>query len=181
MTCYDACLRPCCLKLKARPTAQHQWPSVSTKEHGNVTLGFAIAPHTLSRRAGRRLMTAAAMPRSTLWQANASGRQRMTDQACNRFHVTRLIRHRLSWQWRWNVAKGRSRGCRWHLSPTPHQHRACLDALTATRHQECRALFYCTEMQPARDCFPMLAYCDHTHTSRSRDHGRIEHALAVIK
>jgi hypothetical protein len=52
------------------------------------------APHPLSRRAGGRLPPAAAMPHSTLWQADASGRQRMTDQARNMESVTRLICHR---------------------------------------------------------------------------------------
>jgi hypothetical protein len=95
VTCYDDCVQLFCLELKALPKAQHHWPRVSTKEHGNVTLGFALALQTLSRRTRGRLMAAAAMPRSTLCPVEASRRQRMTDQARNRFHVTGLIRHRL--------------------------------------------------------------------------------------
>jgi hypothetical protein len=34
MTCYDDCLRLCCLELKAHG----QWLRVRTNQHGNVTI-----------------------------------------------------------------------------------------------------------------------------------------------
>ena len=86
-------VRRCCLELKALPTAQQHWPRVSTKEHGNVTPGCATASHTLSRRAGGRLMAAATIPWTMVWQVDASGCQPTPDQARNRFHVTGLIWH----------------------------------------------------------------------------------------
>jgi hypothetical protein len=153
----------------------------SHKQHDKVSLGIAITPHILSRRTGRRLSAAAAMPRSTPCPVEASRRQRMTDQARNRFHVTCLIQHWLGGDRDWMFARGAAVS-RWrYLSPTPHQHRSHLDALTATRHQEGRALFHGTQMQPAREHFPMLTHCHHTYTSRSRDRRRIKYPLAIVK
>ena len=168
-------------KAKVPLKAQCQCSSVSTKEHRNVTLGFVTIPRSLSRRTRGRLPAPATSARMMIWQIRAPGSPLTTDQARNRSHVTGLIRHRLRSQWCWNVVEGRRLGGRRHLSSTAHQHRACLGTLAAARHQVRRALFGCTQMQPAREHIPMLAYRDHTHTGRARDYGRIKHALAVIK
>src|SRR5215211_1482052 len=141
---------------------------------------LVIACHILSRSARRRLMATAALPRSTVGQADASGCPWTIDQARNRSHVTRLICHQLKLRWRgwfvWN------RRVSWrHLSPTSHQHCACVGTLTTTWHGACRTLFDAAQVEPAGEHVPMLAYRDHTHTGRARDYGRIKHALAVIK
>jgi hypothetical protein len=79
---------------KVAPKAQCQCSSVSTKEHRNVMLGFVTAPRSLSRRTCGRLPAPATRAPMMIWQMRASGSPLTTDQARNRSHVTRLIRHR---------------------------------------------------------------------------------------
>src|SRR5215212_7093507 len=120
------------------------------------------------------------MPHPTLGQAAASGCPWTMDQARNRSHVTRLICHQLKLRWRgWFVWSHR---VSWrHLSSTPHQHRPCVGTLTTTWHGACRTLFYAPQVEPAGEHVPMLAHRHHADIGHSRDHGRIKHALAVIK